>query len=117
MLRNASACSDQVDLFRERFGESVDVTEATCLAVADLFDWYWAAAHLLPAPALAEFDRATATAHAEYLRATATDWAEYYRATATTHAEYQRAVAPARAEYARAQALSFARAADEGGGQ
>ena len=124
-LRAAGACADQVALFEARFGDGVDVTEALCLSVADLFDWNWAAGYLLPAlarveyrralaPALAEYERTVAPALAEYERTVAPARAEYERALAPAWTEYDRAdraLAPARAEYDRAAAVSFARAA------
>jgi len=103
-LRAAGACADQVALFEARFGDGVDVTEALCLSVADLFDWDWAADNLLPAPARAEYWRAMPHAEAEYIRASAPARAEYWRAMAHAEAEYIRASAPARAEYERAAA-------------
>lgn len=50
MLRKAGACSEERDLFVEKFGEDakVRVTRRTVLAVADLFDWQWAIHDLLP---------------------------------------------------------------------
>ena len=113
-LRAAGACADQVALFEARFGDGVDVTEALCLSVADLFDWNWAAGYLLPALARVEYRRALAPALAEYERTVAPARAEYERALAPAWTEYDRAdraLAPARAEYDRAAAVSFARAA------
>jgi hypothetical protein len=46
-LIDEDACSQQVDLFRAKFGESVEVTEALCRSVASEFDWDWAAHNLL----------------------------------------------------------------------
>ena len=47
MLKVEGACHDQVALFRQHFGRSVEVTREACLAVALVFDWDWAAIHLL----------------------------------------------------------------------
>jgi hypothetical protein len=46
-LIDKDACEDQVDLFRAKFGESVEVTEALCRSVAFEFSWSWAADKLL----------------------------------------------------------------------
>ena len=97
-LRRLRACSKQLALFKQLFGEAVTVTEELCLQHAHEFDWSWAARHLLPAPADAEYDRALAPADAEY-----------DRATAPARAEWERATAPARAEWDRARAPAFAR--------
>jgi hypothetical protein len=93
----AKACQSQVDKFRARFGESVEVTRELCESVASEFDFDWAAANLLSAPARAEYERVTAPAQADYERVTAPAWAEYARVRA-----------PARAEYERVRAAAFA---------
>jgi hypothetical protein len=67
-LIRKGACKDQVSLFRDRFGNSVEVTEALCLSVARNFDFIWAAQNLL-----------TPTAFAEYRRAVMPVWAAYTR--------------------------------------
>ena len=82
MLKAKHACADQVRLFESLFKEGGDVTQEKCLAVADKFDWDWAAQHLLPASARAEYERVTATAWAEYERVRAPAWAEYERVKA-----------------------------------
>jgi hypothetical protein len=109
-LIELGACSDQVELFRKTFGESVRVTEKLCLSVSDKFAWTWAASHLLSA--LTEYARVRALAWAEYKRVISLACSEYERAIApavATRAEYERITAPARTEYERAKALAFAR--------
>ena len=86
-LIDKGACSEQVELFRVRFGKSVHVTQRLCVSVADAFDWNWAALHLLSKPAWAEFERVTAPALADYRRVWAAAWAEYERVTARTFAK------------------------------
>ena len=56
------ACSNQRALFRKHFGTGGEVTLAKVEAVADLFDWDWAASHLLSPPAKAEYDKVRAAA-------------------------------------------------------
>jgi len=106
-LIDLGACADQRELFRETFGDSVDVTPELCVSVADKFDWRWAAEHLLSAPAWAEYERATAPAWAECERVEAPAWAEYERVKALARAEYKRVEAPAWAEYQRVEARTF----------
>ena len=108
-LRRLRACPGQLALFKQLFGEAVTVTEELCLQHAHEFDWSWAARHLLPASAFAEYDRALASARVEYNRALAPADAEYDRATAPARAEWDRATASARAERERATASAFAR--------
>jgi hypothetical protein len=85
MLIDADACSDQVDLFEEIFGDSVIVTIKRAEKVANLFDWNWAE-QLLDAQGRAEYDRAAAAAWAEYSRVEAPAWAEYWRVIAAAWA-------------------------------
>lgn len=56
-LRLARACPEQIAEFERRFGDSIEVTEEACLAVADVFDWFWAAAHLLSVDSLRSYNR------------------------------------------------------------
>ena len=42
-LIDYGACEEQVEEFRKRFGENVEVTEKLAASVADEFDWNWAA--------------------------------------------------------------------------
>lgn len=39
------ACESQCELFKKKFGKSVDVTPALCARVARDFDFYWLVAH------------------------------------------------------------------------
>jgi hypothetical protein len=97
-LIDKRACNSHVELFRSRFGESVEVTAELCASVAAMFDWGWAASNLLSPPALAEYDRVTAPALAEYERVTAPALAEYERVKAPALAEYERVTATAWAQ-------------------
>ena len=103
------ACASQVKLFREMFGRSVNITQKACICVADKFDFAWAARKLLPAPALAEYERVRVQAWAEYERVTAPAWAEYERVRAPAWAECARVRVPAWAEYERVRARTFAK--------
>ena len=64
LLESKGACPNQVALFRERFGESVQVTEELCVAVDTEFNWDWAATNLLSARAQKAYSEATARAFA-----------------------------------------------------
>jgi hypothetical protein len=119
-LINNGACAEQVKLFREKFGESVFVTEDLCASVAHEFDFDWAAMNLLSPAAWAEYMRvkdsawteymcAASPARREYERAVKSGWAEYRRAAPAAWAEYERGRAPALAEYMRGKASAFAR--------
>ena len=94
MLIDAGACRDQVDLFANKFGDSVIVTVKRAEQVVDLFDWDWAA-RLLDRQGRPEYERVRATALAKYQRVIATADAEYGRVKATALAEYWRVIATA----------------------
>ena len=62
-LEAAGACRDQINLFREKFGESVVVTVDRAVQVAHKFNFVWATC-LLDASARAEYKRVAAQARA-----------------------------------------------------
>jgi len=99
LLKSHDACQDQVDLFATTFPDGVCVTEAVCLAVADKFDFAWAAENLLPPEARAEYRAKHAPIRAEYKAKSAPIWAEYQAKHAVIWAEYEAKRAPIRAEY------------------
>ena len=89
-LIDAGACQDQVDLFRQEFGDSVNVTVAKARRYAGRFDFAWAARCLLDAPARAKYDKAHNAARAAL-------WAKYEKAHDAALAEYGKVRAGARA--------------------
>jgi len=93
MLREREACDKQVELFRSLFGDAAQVTEDAAVAVADRFNWDWAASNFLTAAALTEYDRVGAAARAEYDRVRAPALAEYDRVGAAARAEFYRVTA------------------------
>jgi hypothetical protein len=46
-LESLGASREQLDMLRALFGESIEVTEEACVAVADKFDWYCVVESLL----------------------------------------------------------------------
>ena len=112
MLQSKGACASQVALFAETFPHGTEITEAVCLAVADKFDWDWAAQNLLSPESYAEYERVRAQAYAEYQRVYTQIDAEYQRVRAQTDAEYQRVYAQTDAEYQRVRAATFGRLAN-----
>jgi hypothetical protein len=101
-LIDKNACQSQVDLFRSKFGESVDVTPELCARVATEFEFCWAAGNLLSDSAGAEYDRAMAPARAKYSRAS--------RALYKYECEPSTAEKVAWTEFMRARAIAFANA-------
>ena len=109
-LLDAKACSDQVVLFVQKFGASVDVTVELAVSLAGVFDFHWAAENLLQPSAWSEYERVKAPALAEYERVKGSAWAEYRRVKTSALAEYERVKASAWAEYERVEASTFATA-------
>jgi hypothetical protein len=99
MLKAHKACSDQVELFERVFprGAPVSMRSFAKARKAGL-DTRWTA-HLLRAPALAEYKKARAPAWAEYEKVRDAALAEYEKACAPALAEYEKVRAPAWAEY------------------
>jgi len=112
LLQSKGACASQVALFAETFPRGTEITEAVCLAVADKFDWNWAAQNLLPPKSDAEYQRVCAPADAECQRVRAQAYAECQRVCAPADAECQRVRAQAYAEYQRVCAPAFGRLAN-----
>jgi cell division septum initiation protein DivIVA len=107
-LVNNDACAEQVELFKQMFGNSVEITPELCVSVADKFDFTWAVRHLLSPAARADYERVRAPARAEYERAKESVRADYERVRAPAWAEYyERVRAPAWAEYERVKARAF----------
>lgn len=78
MLTDARACSEQVQLFRSLFGESVNVTVAKARKVAGKFNWSFAM-QFLDDEGRAEYQRVRGEAWAECKRVRDDAWAEYQR--------------------------------------
>ena len=108
VLRAKKACRDQLQEFERRFGDSVEITAELCLSVAEVFDWNWAAEHLLGSSACAEYRRIQTAACVEYERIRASALAEYERIQVPALAEYERIQVPACVEYERIRASAWA---------
>ena len=77
-LIDKRACTAQVQLFRQTFGESVEITPALCESVAAQFDWTWASNNLLTPAAYAEYERVQGPAYAEYKRVQARTFGQLF---------------------------------------
>ena len=118
LLKKHKACEEQVALFAATFPNGVQVTEATCLAVADQFDFQWAAGNLLPSGKKADYDAERAPILDKYMdnRASISAknvriMAEYDAKHARIRAEYAAERATIRMEYKRQVAALFGRIA------
>jgi hypothetical protein len=98
MLNDAGACSDQGDLFKSLYGDSVNVTVARAKKVAHKFNWEFAV-RFLDEQGRAEYERIKGAAWAEYQRIEGPALAEYKRIKGAALAEYERIKGAALAEY------------------
>jgi hypothetical protein len=99
VLYYVAACRSQRDLFYTMFPDGVEVSVEAAIAVADKFDWHWAAIHLLSPDAYGEFN--TAQSAAEGIRANAMPHFEdpdYGVKARNLYVAYDKAVATAFAE-------------------
>ena len=115
------ACYRQRILFKEKFGDEVKVSVALARGVAKDFNWDWAAAHLLSAPALAEYKKVRDLARpnyekvcdlalAEYKKVWDLAWAQYKKVWDLAWANYEKVCDPAWTEYEKVCAVAFAKA-------
>src|ERR1700678_670109 len=91
LLRDHSACSSQIELFIKHFPEGATVTLDRCREVAQIFNWDWAAEHLLTAPARAAYYEVCAPASAAYEEACAAAGTAYDEVRALAEAAYYKA--------------------------
>src|ERR1700678_3294188 len=88
LLFSKRACTSQVEKFVKLFPDGVDVTEATCIAFANEFNWSWAARHLLPATLYEEYHAKRAALYEEHQAKRAPLYEEYDAKRAALYAEY-----------------------------
>ena len=86
MLRKKRACASQLRVFKTRFPNGVEVSEALARELASVFDWGWAAEQLLTSSAWEAYDEATAPARKAYDEATASARKAYNEAMAQAFA-------------------------------
>ena len=104
LLKEKGACSSQVDLLEKHAGKKgyIEPTDRNAIKFASVFDFYWAAQHLLNEEDLAEYKKAYPPIEAEYQKSYAPIEAEYQKSYAPILAEYEKAHAPIVAEYEKA---------------
>ena len=103
------ACQKQMHIVKQHWPNGIPLTAAAAKKVAELhLDVDWAAKHLLKAPELAAYEKATAPELAAYEKARETAWAAYEKATAPELAAYEKARATAWAAYEKAKAPEWA---------
>ena len=118
LLKKREACREQVDLFAATFPDGVEITEAVCLSVADMFDFEWAAARLFTAGAWANYLAGRARIQEEYRAKRASIQAEYGAKLAASLEDYlsgrvrileecRTECTPIRAEYQRQRAAAI----------
>jgi hypothetical protein len=90
-LEALNACRPQLEEFKRRFGAGGEVTLEKCLAVAQVFDWDWAARYLLSPAAKRAYDEAPG--RRAYDEAMAAAWRAYNEAMAPVWRAYNEAMA------------------------
>jgi len=109
-LQDAGACEEQQKLFKQAFGEQVEISEALAVQYAKVFNWEWAAEHLLSVLGRKAYREAVAAAVKAYHEAVVTAAKTYCEAEATAAKAYDEAVAAAWKTYREARAIAFYRA-------
>jgi hypothetical protein len=89
-LEKHGACTEQLLLFKQMFGDSVQVTEALAIEVAEQFDFAWAADELLGDDARAEYYKLCHFFYEEYKKVRNLAWAEYDQVRESAWAEYKK---------------------------
>lgn len=90
-LGHAKACDDQVEFFKQMFGEETEVTPEKCLEVYDKFDWDWAARYLLTPSNREDYRKAHASARKEYEKARNAAWKECEKVRDAARDKYKNA--------------------------
>ena len=106
-LKLLGACTQQVELFHQLFGDRCTVSVDLCVAHAAQFDWSWAAQKLLSATACRAYPEAYATACRVCDEALATAGKAYGEAIALARKARDEAIAPARKAYDEAIATAY----------
>ena len=108
-LIKLNACQNQVDLFKETFGDSVELTEALAKEFCSKFNIDWAAHNLLNEEQLNAYEEAKAHLLKTYEDANAPLLKTYQEANAPLLKTYEEASAPLLKTYQEAKAVEFAK--------
>ena len=98
-LKKLGACADQTKLFKEIFGDSVEITEDVIREHGAKFDVNWLAGHVLSPTHLAAYQAKLAPLWADYQAKCAPLDDEYKAKCAPLLADYQAKCAPLWAGY------------------
>jgi hypothetical protein len=105
-LRMMKACDSQVELFKQTFGESVELTRELVLAHASKFDLHWFACDYLKGNKLEAYQKARASALEAYYREIASVWDAYNRETVSAWEACQKEIALAREAWQKERSLA-----------
>lgn len=100
MLRRKRACRIQFLKFIKRFPDGVEVTEDTCLYVANDFDWDWAAENLLSEEGLNHYREGKERARQMYDDVIISLCQAYTKKVTPAYRTYKEEMASARQAYA-----------------
>jgi hypothetical protein len=118
-LETANACGGQRKLFKELFGDSIEITIDLAEKYFDKFDVDWVAESLLNSEYLAEYEKIRDSAWGEYLKITKpayaeyekivdSDWGEFRKIRDSALNEYLKIVDSAWAEYRKIRDSAYA---------
>ena len=98
-LKKLGACDGQVNLFKETFGDEVEITEAVVKEHGAKFNSDWLADKVLTPAQLADYAVEHAPLDADYEAKRASIWADYEAKLAPLDADYEAKHAPLDADY------------------
>jgi hypothetical protein len=93
-LKEQDACQLQVSLFKERFGDSVEVTRELMIDQASDLKLSWLATKILTSAKLSDYEELHTTILAELEEALDLIFTVYQKARTTLLADYEKAIAP-----------------------
>jgi hypothetical protein len=107
-LKSLGACTSQVNLFEEIFGQSVELTEAVVKEHGAKFDTNWLASKVLTSTQYADYEAKLAPLDADYQAKLAPLDADYKAKLAPLDADYKAKLALLYADYDAKRALLYA---------
>ena len=107
MLINKKACQEQIDLFKQCFGESVEITEDLCLKYSNEFHINWLIDNMLNEEQRELYYTIQAPAWKKYLAIQESVYEEYKAIQGPAYEEYEAIEAPALEAYDKEKARAF----------
>ena len=106
-LKKHEACTGQLHLFKELFGNEVEVTVEKCIEYYNKFNWTWAAKHLLSDELFKEYKKIKQLAWEGYEKIEQPAWEKYEEIGQPAYKEYLKIQQLAQEEYSKKTAQAF----------